>query len=87
MDGATVLRSAPIVTLCDETAATLAAYGPEPTTKAMRFAVGANYGVATAANPQVVDSAFTGYWMMALELWYLVRANANVDDYYPIANA
>jgi hypothetical protein len=86
MDGETVLRSAPIVTLCDELAATLAAYGPEPTTKAMRFAVGANYGVASASNPQIVDSAFTGYWMMALELWHLVRNGANVDNYYPIAN-
>lgn len=71
MAGASVLRSVDILTALDDTMRVLALYGMEPTTQAQRFGMSMFYG---GSGSQIVDSAFTGYWMMAVELWHLVQA-------------
>lgn len=73
MSGASVLRSVNVVTALNDQVRTLALYGHEPTTNAQRFAVAGYFGKSTTYDPQIVDSAFTGYWMMAIELWHLVQ--------------
>jgi hypothetical protein len=83
-DGAgTVLRSVNIVTACDDMAQSLALYGRDPTTDAMRFS---STGFLGGSGPWTLDSAFTGYWMWASELWHLVHAGASYLDYYPVGN-
>jgi hypothetical protein len=84
--GSTVVREVLITTALDDMGMTMAAYLPEPTTKAIRFAVAGKMGETTSFDPQRIDSAYTGYWMYALELWHLVRSGANYADYYPIGS-
>jgi hypothetical protein len=89
MNGATVLRSVPIQTALNNDMRTMANYLLEPTTKMNRLAVAGYFGKTTTYDPQIVDSAYTGYWMMAVELWYLVQARVagtiNPADYYVFA--
>lgn len=86
--GTTVVREVNIVTAFDAMALTLAQYLPEPTIKAIRYAVVGKMGETSSFDPQRVDSAYTGYWMMALELWHLVKLLQQgrfvTSDYYPI---
>lgn len=80
-EGGATVRSVPILEAVDDLANTLAVYGAHPAMKGQRFSIS---GFAGAGEPTWVDSAFTGYWMMASELWYLVKAGADFADYYPI---
>jgi hypothetical protein len=79
--GSAVVRSVTLREAIDDTARALALYGTEATTKARKFS---DIGLMGAASPKTVDSAFTGYWMMAVELWHLVNTGASYADYYPI---
>lgn len=76
------VRTANIVTLCDQTAQTLANHIPEPTSQAARWSTSRWLG---GSNPKLVDSAFTGYNLMAMELYLLVKSGASYATYYPIA--
>jgi hypothetical protein len=79
-DGA---RTATIVELCDTAAHTVARYQIEETTGAACWSVPGYLG---QSNPKLVDSAFTGYALMGLELWHLVHSGASYADYYPIGS-
>jgi len=84
-DGVTVLRSMSVREAVDAWAATLNAYLPEPNiTNGIRFMAPMYLGTTGSHRTDVVDSAFTGYWMMAAELWHLVNSGADYTDYYPI---
>jgi hypothetical protein len=89
MNGSTVLRSVPITTALDAWMQTTALYATEPTTKGQRFTTAGYFGKSSTYDPQVIDSAFTGYWMMALELWFLVQhriaGNVTPAEYYRFA--
>lgn len=82
--GVTVVREVLITTALDDLARSIATYGIEPTTKAQRADTPYWLGVSSNTDPSVVDSAFTGYWMFATELWQLVHAGASYATYYPI---
>jgi hypothetical protein len=84
-DGTTILRSIPIRDAIDDLADTFNTYLTEPLeTNCVRF-MAPKYGGTTGSHPtDVVDSAFSGYWMMAVELWHLVNSGASYMDYYPI---
>lgn len=86
LGGSTIVREVAVTTAVDELGMTAALYLPEPTTLAHRFAVAGWLGKSSSFDPQTVDSAFTGYWMMFVELWYLVRAGASYSTYYPIGS-
>lgn len=85
----TTLRSVPILTALNDQMRILALYGTEPTTKAQRFAIGGFLGRTTTYDPQIVDSAYTGYWMLATELWHLVQRRVagtfSLSSYYRFA--
>lgn len=80
----TVKRSVNIVTACNQWAETMAAHLPEPTTNCNRYMAQMHLGTTGSQPSNVIDSAFTGYWAMASELWHVVNAGANYADYYPI---
>lgn len=87
MNSTTPLRSVDLRDEIDATALTLALYQPEPTTSAMRMsAVGWLGEPSTSYDTLRVDSASTGYAMMAFELWHLVNAGASYTTYYPIGS-
>jgi hypothetical protein len=85
-NGTTTLRTIPLREEIDAIARVLALYVTEPTTKGQRLGTFGWLGQASTLPPWVVDSAFTGYWMMAVELWHLVNSGANYAAYYPIGS-
>jgi hypothetical protein len=82
--GTTVVRDVLITDAVDALARTIAVYGPEPMTKAQRYAVAGWMGEGSSFDPQRADSAMTGYWLMASELWHLVRGGVSYSTLYPI---
>jgi hypothetical protein len=82
-NGQTTLRSIDQRSEIDALALALALYCIEPTTKAQRMSA-SGWLRKGGFSPLMVDSAFTGYWMMAVELWHLVNAGENYASYYPI---
>lgn len=72
INGASVVRSVPVQTALDDMMRVLCVYGTEPTTGAQRWAASAYFG---GTGSQLVDAAFSGYWLMAIELYLLARSN------------
>lgn len=82
--GTTIVRSVPVAEAAIDIVHSMGMYGVEPITKAQRHGVAGTLGRTSSFHPQIIDSAFTGYYMYAVELAHLVNEGADYTDYYPI---
>lgn len=84
MNLTTPLRTIPILDEIDNVARSLMLYCVNPNTNAVKVTASGWLGNATSLNnPYRIDSAVTGYWMMAVELVLAVKNGAVLADYYP----
>jgi hypothetical protein len=79
---ATVVRQVPVTQLLDDMARTCTLYLMEPTTGAVRNAANAAQGTGSF-NTWAIQPGFTGYALMALELWFLVQQKKAGNNLLP----